>query len=334
MICPACRQQEGRLYRRHDAATAAEHFVPRARDPERHDRLVEHLHRILWQQDHVEIHVCPACDFGFSVPWIGGDARFYALAHAGAAHYPKTRWEFDETLGILGKPPFNRPLRLVEVGAGDGAFLDQLRATRRGIEHHIIAADFDLGAVDELRRKGYTTIAGSLGDVAAATSEPFDVVCLFQTLEHMADLDDTFAQLRRLLLPDGSVFISVPNRDATDFQEATTGFWDMPPNHVGRWNASAIKQGAALRGFTAVDLRLEPLRTLARAWELAIWTVDGRAYDPSTMDARINAIASRPVRGCVKRAWALTRLPRLLVRRAGDGPRHCWAHLRLESGHC
>jgi 2-polyprenyl-3-methyl-5-hydroxy-6-metoxy-1,4-benzoquinol methylase len=318
--CPACGHLNGCSLHRHTAAAAAQHFVPRQRDSRRHADLVAHL-RELWGRDFVEVHVCPSCTFGYAVPWVGGDARFYELAHAGDPHYPADRWEFGRTIRVLERPAFKRRLRVLEVGAGDGAFLDDLR--RLG-PHEMLAADYDAGAVRGLREKGYEAIVGSLADISTGS---FDVVCLFQTLEHMADLDAVFENLHRLLAPDGSVFLSVPNGEATDFQEHVTGYWDMPPNHVGRWNPTALARASERHGFSAVAVETEPLRARQVAWQLAVYSVNGRSYTPGTLDNRINAIASRPARGLVKRVLAAARLPPLLAMRRRFRPLTCWAHL-------
>jgi SAM-dependent methyltransferase len=281
---------------------------------------VQHLRDVLWNQDTVEVQKCPSCGFGFTVPWVGGDPAFYALAHEGDPHYPANRWEFGESLNAL--KALSRPLRLAEVGAGDGAFLDLLED---GCD--IVATDFDLGAVSRLRAKGYDAIAGSLIDLAKRGDAPFDAVCMFQTLEHMAELDDAFDLLTQLLKPGGSLLLSVPNGEATDFQEEVTGLWDMPPNHVGRWTPSAIMRATEGRGFAVADVRMEPIRVLATTWQLAVSTVNGRSYQPQTVESRINSLASRPVRGVLKRVVALSRVPRLLGMRRSYRPLACWVHL-------
>jgi 2-polyprenyl-3-methyl-5-hydroxy-6-metoxy-1,4-benzoquinol methylase len=322
--CPACAGSERHVIRRHHVSVAAQHFIPWQRDRRRHEALLHHLHQ-LWGQDHVELHVCQTCRFGYAVPWIGGDARFYALVHAADPHYPADRWEFGQTLDVLRRPEFRRRLRVLEIGAGDGAFLDHVRDLR---EHEITAVDYDEGAVRQLHKKGYDAVVGSVNDVSTTG---YDIVCLFQTLEHMADLDDVFAEIRRVLAPGGSVFLSVPNGQAIDFQERVTGYWDMPPNHVGRWNSTAIRRASERRGFTVLQVKTEPVQTSKIAWLLAVYSVNARACTAGTIDNRINAIVHRPARGVLKRLLAGTRLPRLLGMRGEFEPLTCWAHLQLEA---
>lgn len=323
MLCPACACAPCEVRCRHTVEAAAEHFVPRERDPERHTELVEHLSSVLWKQDHVDVRECLSCGFGFSDPWVGGDPRFYALAHEGDPHYPGDRWEFGETLEALAGFEQDRERRLAEVGAGDGAFLDAL-----GPGFVVRAADFDAGAVQRLKGKGYAASLGSL-DVLVGPDEPFDVVCMFQTLEHVAPLEDLTRTLCEALRPGGDLFVSVPNHDGTRFQESVTGLWDMPPNHVGRWTPLALQRAFESRGFETVAIRMQPVSTRAIAWQLAVSAVNARSYRHGTIEGRVNAVRSRALRGGLKRVLAIFRLPALLLKRRGFRPLAIWAHFRF-----
>jgi len=101
----------------------------------------------------------------------------------------------------------------------------------------------------------------------------------------------------------------------------------MPPNHVGRWTPAAIERLAARQGFTVAEIRLEPVRPMTVAQLYAVYTVNARSYDRSSLEGRINAIGSRPIRGALKRAAAVPHLPRLLSRRSEFRPLTFWAHL-------
>jgi hypothetical protein len=57
----------------------------------------------------------------------------------------------------------------------------------------------------------------------------------------------------------------VPNGDAIDAQEKLTGFWDMPPNHVGRWTRPSFEEWVNDAALTIVDDDLEPSSDAARA---------------------------------------------------------------------
>ena len=65
-------------------------------------------------------------------------------------------------------------------------------------------------------------------------SAAFDVVCSFETIEHVADPDRTLSGFARVLRPGGALFVSTPNA------RATTG---SPPNphHRIEWSADDFR---------------------------------------------------------------------------------------------
>jgi 2-polyprenyl-3-methyl-5-hydroxy-6-metoxy-1,4-benzoquinol methylase len=302
--------------------------VPRDRDPHRHRRLLEHIRTLWGDRDYVEIRQCTSCGFGFTDPWVAGDAEFYALVHEAKPHYPRDRWEFGKTIAAISRASPSQPLRLLEIGAGGGAFLDQVRQLPSGSEFTLIGADYDEGAVAALESKGYAAVAGSVEDARTALGRTtVDVVCMFQTLEHIATIDDVLACLVSLLRPSGSLFLSMPNAAAVEFQETATRYWDMPPNHVGRWSPVAIQWAAEAHGLRVAEIDLQPVRAWATAWQLAVYSVNARAYRTGTLEARCNGIRVRPLRGPLKRLLAAIRVPGLLARRGEFQPLTVWAHL-------
>jgi SAM-dependent methyltransferase len=68
-----------------------------------------------------------------------------------------------------------------------------------------------------LRRYGGTRVGFARMDLAAldVPDRSFDVVCCFETLEHVEDPEQVLGELRRVLRPDGVLFVSTPRADRT-----------------------------------------------------------------------------------------------------------------------
>lgn len=319
--CPACHTTTTRSIRVQTAEGAAEHFVPRARFPERNAALVSHL-RSMWGAGEATIATCSQCGFGFSDPFIGGDERFYELVHNADPHYPADRWEFGQTLQALQAQAGRT---LLEVGAGKGAFIDRLPGG-----YEVTAADFDHGAVATMRAKGIDAHVGSLEDMV--DRGPFDIVCMFQTLEHMADLDRVFTTLREAVIPGGSIFLSVPNGEWTEVQERLSAFMDMPPNHVGRWTAEAFRAVSNRNGLQVVEQRTQEVAKLSQAWLLARYRVNAIAFSPGTVAHRVQSLKFRPLRGMLKAGLAMLVLPGMLAASPKFVTPVRWAHLSRPAG--
>jgi SAM-dependent methyltransferase len=303
--CPACLSLETTLAREHSVGQAATHLVSPRRDPDRHSRLRAELCD-LFEAERVAVRRCTSCGFWFADPFVSGTPAVYNLITAGDEHYPPERFEFDQTVAALA----SQHLDVLEIGAGDGAFLRKLRAA--GIEGRLCATEYDDGSIGKLRViPGVQAFKLSPQDLAATSPGRFDAVCMFQVLEHLDRLDELFAALRELLAPGGQLFIAVPNDASVTVQEELTGFWEMPPNHVGRWTRAALESVAARHGFAVREQRYEPVSALAQLWEMAKCRYDARAYRASSLAGRVNGIAARPLRGLLKRtltSWDLVAL--------------------------
>lgn len=296
--CPACDGTEVQVAHRHSVAAAAEHLVPAVRDKDRNERLRAEL-QVLFGGDHVEVCRCGGCGFWFANPFVAGTPEVYNLITEGHELYPSDRFEFELTIRSLPAGPID----LLEIGAGDGAFLR--KAVGAGHTGRICATEYDDGALASIARiPGVNTFRGSPQEFAATGPGTFDAVCLFQVLEHMDRVDEVFAALRELTAPGGQLFIGVPNDANVTAQEELTGFWEMPPNHIGRWSRPALECVASRHGFSVLDHRYEPSSAFGELWEFAKCRCQARAYRPSTVAGRVNALPIRWIRGPMKRVLA------------------------------
>ena len=94
---------------------------------------------------------------------------------------------------------------LLDVGTGDGHFLDLARTRFRATGTEISAT-----AGQYARRRGHRVLLGSL-DAPCFAEATFDVITLWHVLEHVARPGSMLATARRLLGPGGILVIAVPN---------------------------------------------------------------------------------------------------------------------------
>jgi len=303
--CPVCKSEQTDILYAVTPEEAAQHFVLREGDYERHRKLSAHIER-LWHGSVCVVRRCLKCQFGFADPYVGGDAMFYQLAYPRAV-YPSERWEYGRTIETLEKDGFEGQ-RVLEVGAGFGAFLDKIaddHAPRSGIT----ALEFSNRAIEVLREKGYRAIQE---DIRSVDLEPgFDAVFLFQVVEHLDGLDLLFSRLAELVRVGGRVFISVPNAGKVDFQESSGSLLDMPPNHIGRWSRSAFPiiaaahhlevntvdvQPFAIASFIKEDIGYGYLRKAQESGTLLNWSRAQRGTKGGKLLGAAFAVACAPLR--------------------------------------
>jgi SAM-dependent methyltransferase len=142
--------------------------------------------------------------------------------------------------------------RLLDVGCGEGLFLSAASA-----HYRVAGIDIDRNAVRAARRLyGLEEVkAVALKEFAVKNDvEPFDVVTMFDVLEHLEDPGGHLRAVRELMAPEGCLALSVPNRDRKSFRDDMRAVVDHPPNHLTRWNSVSLRSFLEAGGFRVLRL--------------------------------------------------------------------------------
>ncbi len=120
--------------------------------------------------------------------------------------------------------------RLLDLGCASGVFL---REMQKNSNWQVTGVEINADAAQTAReRYGLDVQVGTLEQVAFP-EEHFDVVTLWDVLEHLHDPAATLREINRILKPGGIVVLRVPNRsswDARIFGRYWAG-WE-PPRHL------------------------------------------------------------------------------------------------------
>ncbi len=144
--------------------------------------------------------------------------------------------------------------RLLDVGCATGSFLHvaQTRGWKvTGIEINHRAADF------AKRQYGMRVFTEPLGSTATfLPDQSFDVITLWDVLEHLPSPRMAMKHIHRLLAPDGIVVFSIPNLHSFDryiFGSSWIG-WDAP-RHFTLFTYQTLFVLLKLTGFVALDAK-------------------------------------------------------------------------------
>jgi SAM-dependent methyltransferase len=302
VLCPVCTVacSKAPLYT-YSSAAAASHFCPVSRGKDRHDELRRCISR-LWHGDSCRILRCDHCGFAFGYPFVGGDEEFYRLLHASGG-YPRWKWDFD--VGMAELAAFPRGGQVLDVGAGSGQFLRRLPDVWRGF------ATEGSDVMRELLRSRRIEVFETLTEAARSQAGRFQIVTLFQVLEHLSDFRDVLATCRELLQANGRIVVVVPDGNAMIRQERVTGSADMPPNHICKWTPDSLCHALNEAGFRIRRTQSEP-RSLKSIRGLLHLRLIADAYNPRSLAAKAYGIQRRQLRIAMLGALSLGGFARLL----------------------
>lgn len=156
--------------------------------------------------------------------------------------------------------------RVLDLGCGVGGFLTGLEALGRVV----VASDIDRASLVTCRERGFARGLVADGYALPFADGAFELVCLFDALEHIPDEARALAEVARILAPGGRVLVTVP---AYQFLYANN---DRIARHCRRYTRARLARALAGAGFglernTHTNVFLFPLILptvlLLKAWE-------------------------------------------------------------------
>jgi 2-polyprenyl-3-methyl-5-hydroxy-6-metoxy-1,4-benzoquinol methylase len=149
--------------------------------------------------------------------------------------------------------------RALDVGCGNGEFLTRLRALGAGELHGI---DFSPRAVELARERGVEAYLGVFLDFPAEPAS-YDIIVMYNYLEHTLHPDQEAAKARALLRPGGHLIGELPNFGSLDRRLAGR-FWggNHVPRHTFQFDERTLVRTLRDAGFSDVRVRHELNPTL------------------------------------------------------------------------
>jgi len=216
----------------------------------------------------VKIYECKNTKYRFYYPLvIDGNGSFYQMLQKYDWYYMPWKWEHEMTIrNLLGNE------KVLEVGSGGLGFLEKMK--KSGFD--VTGLELNNESIVKADKKGLKVFDETIQDHATNHFEEYDVVCSYQVLEHVADVNSFLKAQVCCLKPGGKLIISVPNNDS--FIKLTGGgILNNPPHHMGLWNRKSLTSLEGLFKLKIERILYEPLQEYHLEW-----------YINSTIQEKIN----------------------------------------------
>jgi 2-polyprenyl-3-methyl-5-hydroxy-6-metoxy-1,4-benzoquinol methylase len=176
-------------------------------------------------------------------------------------HFRRARKWLFQIAAKLNKP--NHEIRLLDVGCSSGAFLQvacRLGFIAEGIEPAPQAAQ-------SANDSGLKVQQGVLEDIKFP-SHTFDVVTMFEVIEHIKDAYSLFKECFRIIKPGGLLLVGTANTDSwtASIMKARWEYFDISRHggHISFFNPQSIRVLAKRSGFKIESLKTHSVRFLEK----------------------------------------------------------------------
>lgn len=185
------------------------------------------------------LYQCNKCNLIYADPLVAGSDEFYAWVTNHEGYYPtkeSPRWEWEQTVKWIRE---NRIKSILEIGCGEGAFLEYCRDNLDDVE--CMGIDMTKRSCDKATQKGLMVYCGTIEDyLNSYPNKKFDVVVSFHCLEHVNNPKEFVQDMLKVCGEIGVCINSFPYSDLRI--EPWTDCNNLPPHHMTRWCEKACKE--------------------------------------------------------------------------------------------
>ena len=204
-----------------------------------------------------DVVVCTTCGFGFA-DGLPSQAAFdayynsmskYEYQRQGGTESCFEEQRFPAAVGFIRGALPNLDARVLDVGCSNGGLLHALQ--NAGYSSLLGVDPSPTCAATARRLHGLHILIGTLSEPPQELGR-YDLVLLSAVLEHVRDLADALRQVRRALVPDGLLYVEVP--DVTRFGVTPDApFQEFSVEHVNYFSSRSLRNLLASAGFEEAE---------------------------------------------------------------------------------
>jgi 2-polyprenyl-3-methyl-5-hydroxy-6-metoxy-1,4-benzoquinol methylase len=205
----------------------------------------------------VIIYQCIQTGYKFYYPFdITGDSDFYKHLQQFDWYYMPWKWEHNITKKLLSGNE-----KILEIGCGGLGFVENLFKSG----YDITGLELNEESIVKANKLGVNVLNETVQAHATNNFEIYDLVCSYQVLEHISEVNSFIKSQINCLKKGGKLIISVPNNDSF-LKLNKGGILNFPPHHMGLWNKKSLTSLADLFDLKIDKVFFEPLQEYHLDW--------------------------------------------------------------------
>ena len=202
----------------------------------------------------LHLYNCNNCGLKFFDTQLAGGDKFYSKLGEFEWYYlhpGKTEYDYVQQFIKTGD-------KILDVGSGRGVLYSKIN-----VDVDYTGLELSTKAVELAKDSGINVKQEDLEIHAKNNQSVYNMVCLFQVLEHLTELDDFVNSIYLSLKHKGLFVITVPDNDG--FVTNTPNYlFNLPPHHTILWTESSLRYLANKFEFDVVHVNREPLQDVHR----------------------------------------------------------------------
>jgi 2-polyprenyl-3-methyl-5-hydroxy-6-metoxy-1,4-benzoquinol methylase len=172
------------------------------------------------------------------------------------------KWEHETIKNILS---INE--KILEVGSGGLGFVERMQQSG----FNITGLELNRDSIVKGEKLNLNVLNETIQEHSTKHFEEYDVVCSFQVLEHISDVESFLKAQIDCLKKGGKLIISVPNNSS--FIKLTSGLYlNKPPHHMGLWDKKSLISLTKLFDLKIEKVMFEPLAKYHLDWYISLTT--------------------------------------------------------------
>ncbi|MDB9454096.1 class I SAM-dependent methyltransferase [Dolichospermum circinale] len=207
------------------------------------------------QTEKIGLYHCLDSDLRFFYPTITASESFYEKLQKFDWYYLDEKEEYNYASQYIKSSH-----SVLEIGCGKGAFREKMP-----VKTMYVGLEFSQKATELGQQKKITILNQSIQQHSVDFPETHDIVCAFQVLEHIGDLDSFIQASLKCLKPGGLLIYSVPSADSF-VSLAKNNILNMPPHHVTWWSDQSLEYIGKKYNLKVIELHHEKLSDIHKTW--------------------------------------------------------------------